>query len=87
MPNGGTRDPREAVQLKAQGVTAGVSDLVLMLPAGRTVFIEMKNGKQALRDVQIVFKARATYLGHETREAYSFDDFCAILAELLPPPA
>lgn len=84
IPNGGTRDKREAVQLKAQGVTAGVSDLALMLPAGRIVFIEMKNGKQALRDVQQQFKARATYLGHDTREAYSFADFAAILADLMP---
>lgn len=84
VANGGTRDKREAMQLKAQGVTAGVSDLVLMLPAGRSVFIEMKNGKQPLRDVQQQFKAKATYLGHDTREAYSFADFCAILADLMP---
>lgn len=84
IPNGGTRDKREAMNLKSQGVTAGVSDLALMLPAGRIVFIEMKNGKQPLRDVQQQFKAKATYLGHDTREAYSFDDFTAILAELMP---
>ena len=83
VPNGGTRDVREAQSLNDQGLTAGVYDLTLMLPAGRTVYIEMKNGKQPLRDNQTRFKQLATYLGHETREAYSFDDFKRIICEVL----
>ncbi len=47
IPNGGTRNIREAVELKAQGVKAGVPDLMLPWPnrnfAG--LFIELKYGK------------------------------------------
>lgn len=44
IPNGGKRNLREAVRLKAQGVKAGVSDLHLALPMlGKCgLWIEMK---------------------------------------------
>lgn len=44
IPNGGTRNPREAGRLKLQGVKAGVSDLHLALPInGKAgLWIEMK---------------------------------------------
>lgn len=43
VPNGGNRNLREAARLKAQGVMAGVSDLVLLLPDRKVYFIELKN--------------------------------------------
>lgn len=44
IPNGGKRGKLEAARLKAQGVTAGVSDLLLALPRGHYsgLWIELK---------------------------------------------
>ena len=42
VPNGGSRNVIEAANLKAQGVMAGVSDLILLLPH-KVYFIELKN--------------------------------------------
>lgn len=46
IPNGGSRDKREAGQLKAQGVKAGVPDLCLPVPSSKLskhgLYIEMK---------------------------------------------
>ena len=48
IPNGGWRNATVAAKLKAEGVRAGVPDLMLACPAGQYhgLFIEMKNGKQ-----------------------------------------
>ena len=44
IPNGGSRDPREAHNLRMQGVRAGVPDLMLPVARGKWhgLFIEMK---------------------------------------------
>ncbi len=42
VPNGGHRDPRTAAIMQSEGVRSGVADLVIMLPGGRTEFIEVK---------------------------------------------
>ena len=44
IPNGGSRDIREAANLKKQGVKAGVPDIFLAVPRGgyHGLFIEMK---------------------------------------------
>jgi len=51
VPNGGWRGKATAGKLKAEGVVAGVSDLILLLPSGRYhgLCIEMKTrtGRQA----------------------------------------
>ena len=67
VPNGGSRNAREAHNLRLQGVMPGVSDLVVLLPEGRTVFIELKNpnGKGRQSPAQKDFEARAGLLGHE----------------------
>ena len=47
IPNGGSRDIREAKNLKRQGVKAGVPDLCLPVPKGayHGLYIEMKVGR------------------------------------------
>ena len=47
IPNGGSRNAREAHNLKLQGVKAGVPDLFLPVPRGEYhgLFIEMKRTK------------------------------------------
>lgn len=54
IPNGGKRNPREASNLKAQGVRAGVPDLFVPIAAnGRHgLFIEMKAAKGRVSDKQ-----------------------------------
>lgn len=42
IPNGGFRKKRTAIDLKKEGAISGVADICVMLPEGRTVWIEMK---------------------------------------------
>ena len=56
VPNGGSRDGKEAAIMKAEGITAGVSDLILNIPGGvhSQLAIEMKSekGKQSPEQVR-----------------------------------
>lgn len=67
VPNGGSRNLREAVNLKAQGVLAGVSDLILLLPNRKVYFIELKNpnGKGRQSPAQREFEQNVRAMGHE----------------------
>lgn len=51
IPNGGSRDKREAVHLKQLGVKAGVPDLFLAVPwdGEHGLFIEMKRASKTAR--------------------------------------
>ena len=66
VPNGGSRNLKEAVNLKAQGVKAGVSDLILLLPH-KVYFIELKNpnGKGRQSPAQREFEDAVRDYGHE----------------------
>lgn len=68
IPNGGTRNIREAVELKAQGVKAGVPDLMLPWPnrsfAG--LFIEMKYGRNKTSTEQDEWLAYLSSVGYMT---------------------
>jgi hypothetical protein len=48
VPNGGSRNIQEAVNLKAEGVVSGVSDYIVMLP-NVILFIEMKQKPKRLK--------------------------------------
>lgn len=67
VPNGGSRNLREAVNLKAQGVLSGVSDLILLLPNRKVYFIELKNpnGKGRQSPAQREFEENVRAMGHE----------------------
>lgn len=77
VPNGGTRFTREAARLKAEGVTAGVSDLILMVPnkeyAG--MVIEMKHGNNKLSKHQKEWLKLVAEMGYKAIVCYSFDTF------------
>lgn len=47
IPNGGTRNPREAHNLRLQGVKSGVPDICLPVPHGQyhALYIELKRRK------------------------------------------
>lgn len=66
VPNGGSRNLREARNLKMQGVTAGVSDLIILLPK-KIYFVELKNpnGKGRQSPMQREFE--------DTVKAFGFD--------------
>ena len=48
VPNGGSRHRLEAINLKKEGATAGVSDYVVMLPT-KILFIELKRKAKVLK--------------------------------------
>ena len=57
IPNGGSRNVLEAVNLKRQGVTKGVADVFVSLPNNNYhgLYIEFKAGKNKLTRYQEVF--------------------------------
>jgi hypothetical protein len=74
VPNGGIRGKMEAIKLKATGVVAGVSDLIVLQP-NRTVFVEVKieTGRQS--DKQKDFQQRVEALGFEYLIVRSLEEF------------
>lgn len=87
IPNGGPRSPRAGAILKKMGVTAGVSDLVLIGPRGQTVWIEIKlpdnhpfaKHKSIQSDNQIRFQERISSLGHRYVIVDSIDSYIGVL--------
>lgn len=80
IPNGGKRNPKEAAELKRQGVKAGVPDLFVPVPAGEYhgCFIEMKYGKNKPTKQQKEWMAKlsknnyACYICYSCEEAVNY---------------
>lgn len=81
VPNGGYRTRAEAGVLKAQGVVAGVSDLVILLPDGRVAFVEVKAGKGRVSEAQTDFLATVAGFGHLTAVVRGVADMSDRLTE------
>lgn len=81
VPNGQRLSLRRAALAKAEGLLSGVSDLVVVLPAGRVVFVELKSpdgtGRQS--PAQKDFQARLEVLDHEYRLWQSWQDVQAFI--------
>lgn len=80
VPNGGKRNGLEASIMKAEGVTAGVSDLILLMPNGiyHGLCIEMKTGYKRTSkqtDRQIEWMRQVQNVGYKYVVCRSFDDF------------
>lgn len=75
VPNGGTRNIREAMTMKATGLLSGVSDLIVFLPNGKMLFVELKlqNGRQS--DNQKDFEKRVDDLGYPYHIIRSLEQF------------
>lgn len=83
VPNGGARNVIEAKKFKSTGLLAGVSDLILILPNGKIIFLELKTetGKQS--ETQIDFEKRISELGHEYHICRSLEQLKQILCNNL----
>lgn len=79
IPMGGSRDAREASNLKIQGALAGIPDLILVLPSGETAWIEMKAKDGRVSLTQNTLHHHFTMLGHEVITAYSAEEALAAL--------
>ncbi len=77
VPNGGKRNIREAEILKREGVVAGVSDLILLVPSisHHGLCIEMKIGKGKQTENQENFQERVERKGYKYIVCRSFDQF------------
>ena len=86
IPNGGARHIGTAIKLKQEGVTAGVADLFLMIPANglHGLFLEMKKEKGAkLQQNQIEFLNLAESMGYGAEVAYGFEEAQKIIQKYL----
>ena len=74
-PNGGWRDARTAVSLKAEGVVSGVADLTILCRDGRVLFLEFKRVKGGTQsEAQRDFERYVAECGHSYIIGYGFDD-------------
>lgn len=74
VANGGKRNAAEAANLKVQGVLAGIHDLIIWLPGGRSLLVEMKAADGRLSDSQKAIQNHAKALGFASFVAYSAED-------------
>ena len=82
VPNGiniPTKGSREIY--RRMGLLSGVSDLCVMLPDGKTLWVEVKTPKGRQSEEQKAFEAAAKRLGHDYRVWRSLDDAVAFVEE------
>ena len=83
IPNGGARDVRTGVKMKAEEVKRGVADLFLPLPVGdwHGCYVEMKHGKNKLTPEQAEFLEYVRSKGYYTAVCYSAEEAYAELMQ------
>lgn len=85
VPNGGTRNYLEAVNLKRQGVRAGVPDIMLAYPNKKYhgLFIEMKYGKNKPTDNQKIWIEHLNDVGYLAVVCYKAEEAFETIQEYL----
>ena len=85
IPNGGQRHPAVATKLKAEGVRAGVSDLMLPVARGghHGLWIEMKSSRGKVSPTQSEWIDAMKAQGYATAVCFNADAAIAVLAEYL----
>ena len=73
VPNGGSRNAREGANLKKEGVMAGVSDLIILLP-NKAIFVEIKTDKGRQQETQKLFEEKVKGLGFDYLVWRNIDD-------------
>ena len=89
IPNGGARYIGTAIKLKQEGVTAGVADLFLMIPANglHGLFLEMKKDQSGkLQQNQEQFLNLAQSMGYGAEVAFGFEDGVEKIKKYLQEP-
>lgn len=74
VPNGGFRNKLEASIMKAEGVLAGFSDLIIIAD-GNVLFVEVKTAKGYQSDLQKEFQANVERMGFQYSVCRSLQDF------------
>lgn len=77
VPNGGHRDKVTGAMMKAEGVVAGVADLILLVPSKgyHALCIEMKTEKGRQSPEQKAWQKKAEAHGYKYAVCRSLDDF------------
>lgn len=85
IPNGGSRNRLEAINLKRQGVKAGVSDIMLPRPNKyyHGLYIEMKYGKNKPSDKQKDFLKYVNNIGYCGVVCYGFEAAKSVIERYL----
>jgi hypothetical protein len=78
VPNGGSRDVREAANMKRQGVTAGVADIILLHDC-KFFALELKSETGRLSEAQMAFLAAVNEAGGFAAHAHGLDRAIATL--------
>jgi hypothetical protein len=79
IPNGGTRHIMEAMTLKATGLLKGASDLIVILPNKKLIFVELKMPKGVQSIEQKDFESRVILLGFEYYIIRSLEEFKGLI--------
>ena len=85
VPNGGYRNAREAAIMKAEGVTAGVADALLLVPRGdfHGLCIEFKTAAGRQSEHQKQWQADAEKQGYRYEIIKNLDTFIATIENYL----
>lgn len=85
VPNGGARSKATAGKLKAEGVVAGVADLLLLIPRGGhpLLAIEMKTPHGSQSPDQKAWQKKAESIGIRYIICRKFEDFVQEIREYL----
>ncbi len=75
-PNGGKRNLGVAIKLKREGLKAGYPDISIFVARGgyHGMMIELKYGKGALSEHQIIWLERLNNNGYRAVVAFGFED-------------
>lgn len=85
VPNGGVRDKVTGAKMKAEGVLAGVADLILLVPNARYhgLCIEMKTKTGRQSDSQKIWETHVVGQGYRYAVCRSLDDFMTTIQDYL----
>lgn len=87
IPNGGQRNKIVAAKLKAEGVVAGVADMMLAVASkdANGLFIEMKTDRKGSRqsDKQKEWQAKVCQKGYLYKIARTLDEFMKLIKDYL----
>lgn len=74
LPNGGQRTAKAGALMKRMGTVAGMPDLICILPAGRTLYFEIKAPRGRPSPAQEDLWKRMAVLGHTCAKVSSIDE-------------